>query len=185
MQRPRTHVLVTGHPLVAVPMIALHAIAGVAYTLSEGFDWFSVYAIFVAGLAYNHHQEAAKYRAWRREWDSMDPDFVAPRGITRRVTNIATLIVVAAVTLWMIATYDDPGSAAHLIGPLLLIGLPALWLARAVIRRKRRTASSQTWIVTQATTRALPAPSVADAYARLPDYCRPLFATEAAQKEQS
>lgn len=178
MMRPRTHVLVTGHPIVAVPVIALHVLLGVASTLSQGFDWISVYAIFAAGLTYNHYQEAAKYRAWRREWDSMHPDFVAPPGITRRVANIATMIVVAALTLWLIAKYDDPGSAAHLIGPLLLIGLPALWLARTLMRRKRRAASSQTWIVTQATTRPLPAPRAADAYVRLPDYCRPLFSSE-------
>jgi hypothetical protein len=172
MMRPRTSTLVAGHPLVMVPLFLLHAFLGVAYTYTEGFGWLSLYALVFLGWLANCYKEAARYREWKREWDALDPDHRPPRPIRAGAQwMVAAGIIIGC--FWLFLHFDDPTSAAHIIAPMVVVGIPLLWIASVLLRRRnRQRPNSQDWIVSQAISRPLPAPSVAEAFARLPDYCR-------------
>jgi hypothetical protein len=176
MMRPRTSTLVAGHPLVAAPLFALHALFGIAYTYSEGFGWLSLYALVFLGWLTNCAKEAGRYRAWQREWNALDPNHKPPitplEGVKRLGKLVVALLLIGA-SVWLLQNYDDPASAAHvialpLVGSLMLFGVVRL-LHRS---RQSRRAKPQPWIVSQAISRPSPAPSVTEAFSSLPDYCR-------------
>jgi hypothetical protein len=172
MKRPRTATLMTGHPLVAAPLCILHAVVGVACTYSAGFGWGTLYCLVFIAWVTNCAKEAARYRAWKREWDALDPDHRPPARL-RGARNLIGAAVIVGGGYWLFATYGDPASPAHLIVTLLAFGAPVLAVAALLLRRRRRGSSTpQPWFVSQAISRPLPAPSVAEAFARLPDYCR-------------
>jgi apolipoprotein N-acyltransferase len=183
MQRPRTSTLIVGHPVVAVPLCVVFAGVAIAGIVHEGFSWPVLLLLALAGGIASTAREASRYRAWTREWDSYNPNYRPPQHL-RSAARLAALLLVAAAIYWLVNGYGDPGSPAHVIAPLLMFGVPALGLLRMVLRlRKRRRLSSPDWVVTQAISRLLPAPTVADAYARLPEYLRPIFSSEAEGKE--
>ena len=185
MMRPRTYTLVAGHPVVAVPAFLLHAGVGAAYTYDQGFGWFSLYVLVFLGWLTSCWKERARYRAWQREWDSLDPNS-RPRQPILKVVTFISAFAGGLFVIWLVADYRDPGSPAHAIAPLIALGLGCLALVRLAVRRRRPgRATSKVFVVTQAIGRPLSAPPASEAYARLPDYCRPLFSSEPQRKEQS
>jgi hypothetical protein len=171
MMRPRTSILVAGHPLVAVPMISLCGFVGFLEVTHEGLGQVTVIALVLGGWFGNCMKVAGQYRAWRREFDGLDPDYQPPQPL-RTVGRVVVAVPLFLGCLWLFLHYDDPASVAHVIARMLMVGLPLLWIASLVLRRKRRGRNAPAWIVAQAISRPLPAPSVAEAFARLPDYCR-------------
>ena len=172
MKRPRTSTLITGHPLVAAPLCILHAVVAIACTSSQGFNGVTLYCLVFIAWAMNCAKEAAGYRAWKREWDALDPDYRPPARL-RGARNLIGAAIIVGAGFWLFATYGDPSSPAHLIVTLLAIAVPVLAVAALLLRRRKRGSSTpDTWLVSQAVSRPLPAPSVAEASARLPDYCR-------------
>jgi hypothetical protein len=171
MMKPRNSILIAGRPLVAVPMISLCGFVGVLAVVNDGFGWPMLILLVLGGWFGNCMNVAGQYRAWRRDWDALDPDYRPPRPV-RAMGRAVAAVPVFLGCLWLLRHYDDPTSAAHVIAPMLVVGLPLLWIARLVLRRKRRQRNPRAWIVAQAISRPLPAPSVAEAFARLPDYCR-------------
>ena len=170
-----------------MPIFLLHAGVGLAYTFTEGFGWLSVYCLFVFAVTSNCWKEAARFREWQREWDALDPDYRPPRPLRDGIRFVRSVVVAVPIIVgcfWLFLHYGDPTSAAHVIAPMLVVGLLLLWIVSLVVRRKRRRTDPQEWIVSQATSRPLPAPSAAEAYARLPEYCRPLLNPEPARKEE-
>lgn len=189
MRRPRTSTLVLGHPVVAVPLFLTDALIGGVATYQSGFTIVTGLALILAAGLTKCSQEAARYRTWRRDYDALDPNYRPPQPIRSTLRFLGALLVagpVLAGIFWLVLNYGEPNSAAHWIAPLVLASLPALWLLGWVLKRKaRRPHRSQDWIVSQALSRPLPAPTAAEAYAWLPDYCRPLFSTPQNPKEQA
>lgn len=189
MNRPRTNMLVMGHPLIGVPMLLADAVAGFAYTDSAGFGLGTVFALVFAGWVTNCMQQRARYCSWQRQWNSLDPNYRAPQPIRTTLRHLRALIIVgplAAGAFWLLANFNDPTSAAHVLAPLVVVGLPLIILAALFARRRKRQPKAREWTVSQAVTRPQPVPTVAEAFASLPDYCRPLFSpSEPQQKDHA
>ena len=184
MMRPRTSVLVVGHPLVAVPLTLLFIGVAADCAYQSGFNLFTVGVLFGLGWIGNCFNAATRYRAWRREWDALDPEY-RPRNPWRGAGKSLLALVGGIFALWLIATFNDPDSPARTVAWLLPVGLLAIGVLRMARRGRRSGAKApKDFIVTQAVKRPLPAPQVADAYARLPDYCRPILSSEPARKER-
>ena len=183
MMRPRTSTLIAGYPLVTVPLFLLDGFLGYLFTANEGFGFGTLLALLFAGWLANCAKEAARYRAWRQDWDALDPGRQPRQAMRVSGKSLKLLAALALVlgTVWLFVNYDDPKSVAHEIAPILVIVLPLLGIARLCFRRRPgKPSHPQAWMVTQAISRPLTAPSVAEAFARLPDYCR-----SPARKEQA
>jgi hypothetical protein len=152
-------------------MISLCGFVGFLEVTHDGPGQVTLIALVLGGWFGNCMKVAGQYRAWRRDWDALDPNSRPPRPL-RAMGRAVAAVPIFLGCLWLFTHYDDPTSAAHVIAPMLMVGLPLLWIASLVLRRKRRRTNSRDWIVAQAISRPLPAPSVAEAFARLPDYCR-------------
>jgi hypothetical protein len=183
VQRPRTSTMVIGHPLVATPFCLVFGTLAVLGIAHDGFNGPIAIILTLVGAVANTARQAGRYRAWKREWDGFDPNHQPSRPIRNAVQWLAALPAAAAI-LWLFASYSDPTSPAHVIAPLLVFGLPALWLVRFALRLRGRRTNSSNQVVTQAISRPLSAPTVADAYARLPDYLRPLFTPKPEKEDQ-
>jgi hypothetical protein len=171
MMRPRTSTLVAGHPVVMTPLLLIDGFIGYVATDTQGFGWGTVLPLVIAGWLMNCAKEAGRYRAWRRDWESLDPDYRPPQHFLKAAGYVVALIG-AAATVWLLANFNDPNSSAHVVAPLLIATLVVAVIAKLALRLRRRRPTSADWIVTQAIPRPVPAPSVAEAFARLPDYCR-------------
>jgi apolipoprotein N-acyltransferase len=176
--------MVVGHPLVATPFCVVFGTIAVLGIAHDGFNWPIAIILTLVGAVANAARQAGRYRIWKREWDGFDPNHQPSRPIRNAVQWLVALLMVAAL-LWLAGSYRDDSSPAHIIAPLLVIGLAALGLLKFVLRLcKRRRPSSSNQVVTQAISRPLSAPTVADAYARLPDYLRPLFHPQHEKEDQ-
>jgi hypothetical protein len=188
MRKPSAKTLFAGSPYFAVPVIAFHVVTLGGLTLDRGFGWWTVYGLVFVAYVSNCYQAAAAYRRFAAEWNALDPNYRPPRPLRDGIRFVRSVVVAVPIIVgcfWLFLHYDDPTSVAHIIAPMLVVGLPLLWIVSLVVRRKRRRTSPQEWIVTQAPSRSLPAPCVADAHAQLPDYCAPLFTPHSERKEQS
>lgn len=88
--------------------------------------------------------------------------------------RLAVAIAVGVGLFWLYANYDDPSSPVPIVIGILALVAGVYRFARLIRRGGRtRQATPQQWTVAQAISRPLPAPSVAEAFARLPDYCAP------------
>lgn len=186
MNRPRTNMLVMGHPFVGAPMLLADAFVGYVYTDSAGFGFGTLIALIFAGWVTNCMKLAAQYRAWKREWNALDPNYQAPQPVKNTLRYVRALFIagpILAGIFWLAAHYSDPTSAAHWLAPLVAIALPILWLVSVFARRQKRQAKAREWTVAQAATRPQPAPTVAEAFASLPEYCRPLFSPSEPQRK--
>lgn len=186
MKRPSNSTLIIGHPLVAVPSFGVLALFGCAAVFGHADGMVGVLVLFMAAWLQTEWRTAARYRAWVREWNALDPNYRPPRPIRATLQFIGKLIVAVPTVLgcfWLLLNFSDPSTPAKLITFLLAGGIPTLWLAAFVVSRRKRRRHPQHFLVTQAISRPLPAPSAAEAYASLPDYCRPLFSPN--RKEQA
>lgn len=182
MKRPSTSTLIVGHPLIAVPCIGVVALFGCAALFGHADGMVGVLALFMAAWLQTEWRTAARYRAWVREWNALNANYRPPRPIRATLIILGKLLIAVPMVLgcgWLLINFDDPSTPAKLITWLLVGGIPTLWLAALLLSRRKRRPRSQRWIVTQALSRPLPAPSAAEAYASLPDYCRPLFSPNA------
>lgn len=172
MMKPRNSILIAGHPLVAVPMLSICVFLGGLEVIRVGFGWLTLISLVLGGWFGNCMKQAGQYRAWRRDWDSLDPDYRPPRPL-RALSRLVLTAVSIAGGYWLLANYRDAASPAHLTVSFMAWALPVMAVAALVLRgRKHARGASRTWLVSQANSRPLPAPSVAEAFARLPDYCR-------------
>jgi hypothetical protein len=181
MKRPSTSTLIIGHPLVALPSFGVLALFGCAAAFGHADGMVGVLVLFMAAWLQTEWRTAARYRAALREWNALDPNYRPARPIRATLIIFGKLLIAAPIVLgcgWLLINFDDPSTPAKLITFLLAGGVPALWLAAFVLSRRKRRPRPQHFIVTQAISRPLPAPSAAEAYASLPDYCRPLFSSQ-------
>ena len=177
MNKPPAKVMLLGHPIVAVPM-----------TLAGGGGLFAgIYggSLFVALLGgavtlttLRASEQAAKYRAWRVEWDAMGGD----RPSRASGGRIFGAVLMAAIILVVVARpgllaygagYALGWLRAHPVALMVPVLILAILLARSVRffpRRQRRTA-----VVKVIAAPVLKSPSLEDAYRALPSYCLALL----------
>lgn len=188
MKRPSTSTLIIGHPVVAAPCIGSTALFGCAALFGHADGIVGVLALFMAAWLQTEWRRAARYRAWMREWNALDANYRPPRSIRATLIILGKLLITVPIVLgcgWLLINFDDPSTPAKLITFGLMAGISVLWLAAFIASRRKRRPRSQTWSVTQAISRPLPAPSAAEAYALLPDYCRPLFSPTPERKDHA
>lgn len=184
MNRPKASTLIVGYPLVTVPLFLLDGWFGYTATANTGFGWGTLLALLFGAWLVKCSEEAGRYRAWRRDWNALDPNYRPPQPLRLAIRVMMALPILLGF-FWLLANFNDPSSPARLIAWGIGVAIPMLWIARLILRRRKRRPTSQDWIVTQAIPRSLPAPSVAEAYARLPDYCRPLLTSQARNNHEA
>lgn len=176
MNRPSTRTMVMGHPMIAVPvMLAGGVTLFAAFKASNLF--LGLLAVAMLTTVRSASDQAAKYRAWKAEWDAMDPN--APRRPKRLLRGLGA----AAVAIVLLAASRlDSHRVAYLAGYSLgwlgihpaVLALPGLVglavLVRSIRRRPRRAPKPEAVKIVART--ILPVPTLDAAYASLPDYCR-------------
>lgn len=83
MNRPDNTTMFLGHPVVATPLLLMFGGTAVLGIINYGFDWVVLILLVLSGWILNCCKAASSYRAWRDEWDALDPDR-APRPQLRR-----------------------------------------------------------------------------------------------------
>jgi len=181
MKRPSSRTMLLGSPILAAP-VTLLAISTLYVSWLGGSEGTSLGPCGFAILAATARaaREAAAYRQWQAEWDAMGD---GPR--VRKVT-LGRFLGAVAIAVLLLIGYGQPSLLAYGLGyvlgwashqPWLLAGLGVVVLAvvARVIRRwpHRPRAVKPVTVVARP---ILPVPSIADAYARLPDYCQRLLA---------
>lgn len=176
MKRPATRTLIIGHPFVATPM-TLACGAFVLAALVDGNASVLLLTLPVLVAVLGASQQAATYRAWVREWESMDP--TGPRR-TLRWYRWLGLVVVAVGTLVLMGSgnatlHTIAGGVGMVVGGLAVFVV--LWTALnwIVHRRRLRAGAFAVRVVAQPT---MPVPSLAGAYRGLPSYCHALLASQ-------
>jgi hypothetical protein len=177
MKRPQISTLLFGHPLVATPLLLADGAFGAFYAMNDGLDVVVIASLAIGLWLADCCRQAARYRAW----DALDPDH-PPRKTLGQIARRAIEVVVGLPLLcgagWLLLNFRDPQSAAHSVAPLAILVVISVVLAKWMWGRRRHLPKApKLALVTQAIARPLSAPSVAQAYAVLPDYCRALLPT--------
>ena len=169
MMRPSNSTLVIGYPVVTGSLLLLDGVFGFETIIGNAPAWVGIVALFCAAGLAKASSDAARYRAWRREWDAMDPNAASkPKGQPLKIVGV---FIIASLWLYAFSTTSSP---TQLIAILVAVRLLGIWAVTAWSKRRRAQPSCE-WLVAQSARRPLPAPSAKDAYAALPDYCRPLL----------
>lgn len=183
MTRPQTSILVVGYPPVTAILFLLDGFFAYGTAIGNMPLWVGLLVFLFGGWLVSCAQEAARYRAWRRDWDSLDPNGPAPpRQLLKKA--LGALIGLGLVAFLFGAYFPalrDPESPARAITVFLVGALLLLRLIGWLRRRRPNTRSPAEWIVTPCGGRT-PAPSAANAFASLPDYCRPLLTPSSTQE---
>jgi O-antigen/teichoic acid export membrane protein len=171
MNRPPLKTRIAGHALVVGPL-SLLAVWSV-YALSQDTNrWpMTVLAVMLAGWSLNANEVMARYKAWQRAWNSMAP--ARPRSVAIPWRKLGAVVAIALPILYLGAHPERPGYSMALGG--LIIGLLGLLLARLwqwVRHRKGRARQGDELVRVTVRRPLLPVPSLAQAYAALPDYCQ-------------
>lgn len=175
MRPPSSSVALFGHPIVAGPLM-LTGVSAIGLLLAQGqaggFILAAPIAVGLARLA-KAMEAVSAFRAWKREWDSMDD--APPRRHGSWKLIVATLFTVLVIAqMAMHPDHTGVQAGAVFIGLGLLLALAA-FMVRGVHRlwgkRPRTKASPNAGVVTICARPVLPVPSLRDAYSALPDYC--------------
>ena len=176
MNRPSNQTMVLGHPVVSGVVAIAAAITGYAAFRSNADGGYLVSGGCCALIAMTAkaNEAATGYKRWKREWESLD----GPGGQPRRSDFKSKLEWIGAgfIALAILAAFC--GQPAYLLG-LLLLCLPILAtkLLRGVWRRLfRRRYGHTTRPVCVVAKPILTSPSLAQAYARLPEHCLRILA---------
>ncbi len=178
MRRPSTQTLIVGYPVVTIPLALFGGFFGFEVVIGNAPIWVGVITFIYCGWLHQCYETASRYRAWLREWNALDPDYQPGRPVLRTLQFIGSLVVAAALFFaWLKLgpAFADPQSPARAIAALAVVVWVLALAARLLFHRRKKRAVTKDWIVTQAVERPLPAPSADEAYASLPDYCRPLL----------
>ncbi len=184
MNRPSAFTYFIGNPISLIGVWLLTAFLAYQWYANGGPGILPIITGIAAISASNAYQRIDKYRLWKREWEAMNG--VATTGtMTGDLMRTTAFRVVVGGAIWCAFAYgaltigNQPGgkAAAGLfwLGTLVLIvgGLYRL------VRRNRAAAPKQAAIrdvpVTQCLRAPMQSPSLQQAFASLPEYCRPLF----------
>lgn len=176
MRRPPIGAMVLGHPWTALPVWACIFVTG--YRTWNGLQDATGLIVFIVigALCGKASQTRDAYLGWKREWEAMN-------GTTPQQRYQATFLrTVAAILIWSFCAFmaaavmsrpdDRPMAILFWLGSLVYaIVRVAKWRRT---RRPRARAAKQV-PVTVCLRRPQQAPTVAQAYVALPEYCRELL----------
>ena len=161
------------------------AVAGMGcwfiYVWTQNSEAWPLALIGLAAMAWaaEANAQVARYKAWKRAWDSMAPDATLPAKlmVAQRVFLMAAIVL---ATGWYLAAHQDqPGYAAALAWLVVGIGLlPVLWLGRMLARRARRRSTERRRKAAPVAICARPVmavPTLDAAYQALPEHCHRLL----------
>jgi hypothetical protein len=176
MREPPTRVRVIGHPVVAVPICGLCALA--LYGCIQNPDAWILGVGALIGLAWSGKamETMKRYRDWQRAWDSMaEPVPVRPAGprIAKALSAGAIIAGFAASEAGFLSMGSGSGPAMMGIIALAAIILGAVVLRRNISRRvaRRRATVAVPAVAIRVAKPVLPVPALTDAYRALPEHC--------------
>ncbi len=202
MKRPSALTGLMGTPLVALPLFAACAAAGVEWFAGDAPWWLGVVALFTGLHTLSSLGQVSRYKAWAAKWQAMgEPEHAAARvpanGGDREVRQkIAPdnharrhplRIAIAALFALAIPAYVADGNEGSIALGCLWVA-SCLYLVVAVVRGMMRRGGkrpdqravaakeqSGSPFVEWALPRASSSPSRAEAVRHLPDYCARLL----------
>ena len=171
MKRPSHQTMILGQPVVALTVGVTSTItAFAAYRSGDS----AAYAIEIGCgalivMAVRANEAATAYKRWKREWGAMDE----PDG-RRPTSGLKCKLEWALASLIALAILAALGGQPTYLLALLLLGLPLLAtkLVRGLRRRLTRRPGTKVRPVTVVATPLMSTPTLAEAYARLPDHCQ-------------
>lgn len=183
MNRPGPFTYFIGNPISVLALFALTAWLAYQWYSGAASGFLPLVTGGVALAANNARERLEKYRQWNREWDSMGGARSSnPLGAVLRNPNAKPMIGVA---LWLIFAFgliamaDSPEKRVAIVlfalGTLVLIGGALYRLARRNRVSSTKAKEVGDLPVTQCMRTPSQSPSVQQAFAALPPYCRSLF----------
>jgi len=178
MNRPGLLTCLIGSPIGGLCSLGGAGYAGYLALTGQGSGWLGLGAVLLTGCALKAGEAVRRYDAWKREWDAMNgapsPRKPVLRGLLRWVFRALALVLWAYVARASLEASVDP----DLTIPVILFwigsaGMLALMGLRLVRRLRPARRAKPQFVTICATPRR--SPSVAEAYAALPDYCRQLL----------
>lgn len=172
MKRPPANVMIVGHPLIATPML-LASGAMLLAGLKDGILFIVLTALVLlvgVGGAYN---QASAYRAWALEWSAMAPQ-EAPRVVRQPPAWLTILVLTGCIFAALWYHGEAPQVALRHVAELG-IGIAAIAIPWAAIRRLGRRRRGRSSTVTIVARPVMAVPSLTDAYRALPPYCHALL----------
>ncbi len=178
MTRPSTRTMFLGHPLVSVPLVLI-GLAGLAVCFMGGPSGIFPGLMFFAmlGVVGKATTQAGAYRRWQREWDAMAGQATPPTNKLKGCTSWLLAALLAVGSCALIAVHPA------LFGALIVCAVPVLaivGLVRMARRRRHRSRRAAPEMAVKVVAKAtVPAPTLAAAYAALPDYGQQVMARSA------
>lgn len=162
--------MVLGHPVVALSLTVAGGY-GLYLAWAQSNALLAIGTSLLLGKLVQANEQASRYRAWAKAWQAMDPDASPPRPMTR--AHLLGLLVGVGLPLLWVVKRDAFAPAAACVG-MLLGGILLVVALRAIIRKagRRTHRPAKVATVTVVARRVLPVPSLADAYRALPAHCR-------------
>jgi len=171
MNPPQLPMRVVGHPLGALVTLIVGGL-GIASAHQSGI---SGAPLIIAGIVLlcmigEASQQRLRYRAWKREWEGVEPKPVSWNGAAFAILTV----------LVMIGAYKTghPGEAGRAIlirigiGYAMAFGPLILWVAMRPLWRRRRMRPAKAVSVSVVATNIMAVPSLKQAYRALPTYCQ-------------
>ncbi len=180
MKRPGPLVFLLGNP-VSVTLISIFALyCAYEWWIGQAVPVVVIVAFIAAAFAGRLNNAYEKYRRWKREWDAMEGRAPA-RGASQLLGRSGPIRIVLGLSVWAMWGYftiTDQKQPALLVALFWLTTL-ALVIAGVyrLLRRGKspRRAASRDVAVTQCVSLPRQSPGVRQAFAALPEYCRPLL----------
>jgi Flp pilus assembly protein TadB len=179
MKRPAPIVYLFGNPLSVVALVIAALYLAYAWWAAQGSGALAFIALLVASYSFKASDQLSKYNHWNREWNAMEGRASGARGGGTKVSNLRALIGIVALGaafIFVLNSANTPGMrvAAVLIGLALAVAVVG-----TVMRARRKSTKPLQAARDVAVTVCLPpmkaAPTLAQARAAVPGYCKPLF----------
>jgi hypothetical protein len=183
MKRPGPLVWLFGNPLTVIALVIAAMYFIYQWWSNQGSPVAALIAFLVAGYSAGASDQILKYQQWKREWDAMEGRASGP-GIAR---FYPALRIVFGLSVWCVFAFfalqpsNDP--AMHVASGLFWIAT-LIMIGGGIVRQFRRRKPAKQTVRDVPVTLCVPvsrnSPTVAQAFAALPDYCHPLFSHQSA-----
>lgn len=188
MKRPGGLRGLVGQPIVTLAVMGAGGYCLYVWLTRPGATLLGLAALWVMGWTLNANGKVAEYKAWKRAWDGMAPDW-RPHLSDHPIIRVGALaIVVSVVGLYLYGNYDRAGfpfALAWLAGGIGLIA--AIALIRAIRRagahgssRRARPGKRAAPVAICVPRAVLAVPSLERAYNQLPEHCWRVLGTRSA-----
>jgi hypothetical protein len=185
MKRPGPIVWLFGNPASVILLVIAAIYFIYQWSSNHGAGAAALIAFIAAGYGAGASDQLLKYQQWKREWAAMEGK--ASGAAFAKLYPVVRVVFASAV--WCLFGYLalQPSS-----DPAMHVAVALFWLATLVMivggianlirRRKPRKQTIRDVPVTVCLSVPHRSPTLAQAFAALPNYCRPLFADRANQR---